>query len=126
MNVDKKKIWIPVTISLIIVTGTACQPQHPKTTSEKTLIQAQLSLDMALTEKIRDIAWKAYAEATNLGIDAREGPVIVSEFTLFENVLELGSKGDKIYEVRFVIFGGPQTRGIILVNEKSIEEICRR
>ena len=125
MNVNKKKIWIPLAVLLIITAGTSCRPQA-KTAPEKTLIPQrpqQLPLEMELEERIHGIAWKAYCEATNLGILAEEGPVICSQFTLFRDVHGLGEKGDNIYEVRFAIFGGPQTRGLILVNEKTKESL---
>jgi len=76
-----------------------------------------------MTEEIHDISWKAYGEATGLNILAEESAVVVSEFTLFRDVQGLGKKGDKIHEVRFSILGGPETRGLILVNEKTKESL---
>jgi hypothetical protein len=76
-----------------------------------------------MTEEISKISWEAYIEATGLQIDAMEGPVVVSEFILARDVQGLGKKGDKIHEVRFVLLGGPATRGLILVNEKTKESL---
>ena len=76
-----------------------------------------------MTEEIRKISWEAYIEATGLQIDAMEGPVVVSEFILAGDVQGLGKKGDKIHEVRFILLGGPATRGLILVNGKTKESL---
>ncbi|MFC1739581.1 hypothetical protein ACFL1G_11135 [Planctomycetota bacterium] len=76
---------------------------------------------LEMTEEIRKIAWKAYIEAAGFSIDAMEHPIVVSEFTLFQDVQGLGKKGDKIHEVRFAIFY--LTKGLILVNEKTKESL---
>lgn len=71
-----------------------------------------------VSREIREIAWKAYGEATGLRILAEESAVAGDEFILFRDVQGLGKKGDKICEVRFAILGGAETRGLVLVNEK--------
>ena len=72
---------------------------------------------------VKQIAWKAYGEVTGLAVLAEEGPKIVAEFTLDRDVDALGKKNDKIHEVRFAILGGPKTRGLILVNQKTKQSL---
>ncbi|MHC4172563.1 MAG: hypothetical protein ACYTBX_00965 [Planctomycetota bacterium] len=109
-------------ILLLFVVGCStklqCSPQAAQSSRMVTLTQP---LEMA--EEIREIAWKAYGQATGLNILAEESCIVVSEFTLFRDVQGLGKKGDKIHEVRFAIFGGPETTGLILVNEKTKESL---
>jgi hypothetical protein len=76
-----------------------------------------------MTEEISKISWDAYIEATNMGIDAMESAVVASEFILARDVQGLGKNGDIIHEVRFTFLGGPATRGLILVNEKTKESM---
>jgi len=76
-----------------------------------------------VNKDVKRIAWKAYVEATALGVLAEEGPEIAGEFTLDRDVEGLGRKGDKIHEVRFTVLGGPRTRGLILVNRKRRQSL---
>jgi hypothetical protein len=95
----------------------------PQTVQSSRTLRPLIGQHLEMTEEISKISWEAYIEATGLQIDAMEGPVVVSEFILARDVQGLGKKGDKIHEVRFVLLGGPATRGLILVNEKTKESL---
>jgi hypothetical protein len=119
------KLIVNVIISAIVLlsvigcsTKTRCSPQADQSSRAVKLTQR-----LEMTEEILDISWKAYGEATGLNILAEESAVVASEFILFRDVQGLGKKGDKIHEVRFSILGGPATRGLILVNEKTKESL---
>lgn len=119
------KLMVNVIISAIILlfvagcsTKTRCRPQAAQSSRAVKLTQRP-----KMTEEIHDISWKAYGEATGFYILAEEIAVVASEFTLFRDVQGLGKKGDKIHEVRISILGGPATRGLILVNEKTKESL---
>lgn len=69
--------------------------------------------------KLKDIAWKAYADATGNAILAEEGPHIVGEFVIDRDIKGLGKKEDRIHEVRFTRLGGSKARCLIFVNGKT-------
>jgi hypothetical protein len=120
------KLLVNVIISamvLLFVAGCSAKPgDSPQTVqSSRTLIPLTQRLEM--TEEISKISWDAYIEATNMGIDAMESAVVASEFILARDVQGLGKNGDIIHEVRFTFLGGPATRGLILVNEKTKESM---
>jgi hypothetical protein len=62
-----------------------------------------------------DIAWRAYLDATNLGLMAEESVKSTGTFTLGRDVDGLGKKGDQIMEVQ-VRHLNQEVRGLILVN----------
>ena len=119
------KLTVNVIISAIVllfVVGCSTKPQHSSQAAQfsRTVTPTQR---FETSEEIRDIAWKAYVQATGLNILAEESCIVACEFTLFRDVQGLGKKEDKIHEVRFAILGGPETTGLILVNEKTKESL---
>ncbi|MHC4557092.1 MAG: hypothetical protein ACYTFW_07515 [Planctomycetota bacterium] len=119
------KLMVNVIISAVVLLFVVRCSTRPRCTPQAAQPSRTVTLPphLEMSEEIREIAWKAYSQATGLNILAEESPVVVSEFTLFREVQGLGKKGDKIHEVRFAIFGGSQTRGLILVNEKTKESL---
>lgn len=119
------KLMVNVIISailLLFVAGCLTNSQRTSKAAQSSRA-ATLTQRLEMTEEILDISWKAYGEATGLNILAEESAIVASEFTLFRDVQGLGRKGDKIHEVRFAILGGSETRGFILVNEKTKESL---
>jgi len=109
-------------VVLLFVVGCSTKPQcSPQAAQSSRTVTVTQPLEMS--EEIRDIAWQAYGKATGLNILAEESCIVACEFTLFQDVQGLGKKGDKIHEVRFAILGGPETTGLILVNEKTKESL---
>jgi hypothetical protein len=109
-------------IVLLFVVGCSARPQRsPQAAQSSRMVTLTQPLETA--EEIREIAWKAYGQATGLNILAEESCIVACEFTLFRDVQGLGKKGDKIHEVRFAILGGPEITGLILVNEKTKESL---
>ncbi len=105
-------------VVLLFVAGCSSEPQsNPQ--ADQSSRTATLTQGFEMAEELREIAWKAYGQATGLNILAEENCIVACEFTLFRDVQGLGKKGDKIHEVRFAILSGPETTGLILVNEKT-------
>lgn len=109
-------------IVLLLVVGCSTKPERSPQ-ADQSPRTATVTEGFEMSEEIRDIAWKAYGQATGLNILAEESWTVACEFTLFRDVQGLGRKGDKIHEVRFAILGGPETTGLILVNEKTRESL---
>lgn len=109
-------------IVLLFVVGCSTKPQRSAQAAQSSRT-ASVTQGFQISDEIRDIAWKAYGQATSLNILAEESCIVACEFTLFRDVQGLGKKGDKIHEVRFAILGGPETTGLILVNEKTRESL---
>jgi hypothetical protein len=109
-------------VVLLFVAGCSTKPQRSPQAVQSSRT-ATVTQRFEMSEEIRDIAWKAYGQATGLNILAEESCIVACKFTLFRDVQGLGKKGDKIHEVRFAILGGPETTGLILVNEKTKESL---
>jgi hypothetical protein len=115
-----------IILAILLLFAAGCSSKGrdcPGIVQSSQTLRPLIGQQLEMTEEINKISWEAYIEATGLQIDAMESAVVTSEFILARDVEGLGKKGDKIHEVRFSLLGGPATRGLILVNEKTKESM---